>query len=77
MKDWQLADKYLTEDEVLRDAIEKSRGKSKEVHELEAKEMAEAAAQMVKSLQAMLEQKSDQLKSKDEIIHKIREQMSH
>lgn len=49
-KDWQIADKYLAEDEVLRDAIEKQRGKANQVHEQESKEMAEAAGQMVKTL---------------------------
>lgn len=39
--------------------------------------MAEAAAQMVKSLQEMLNQKNEQLKSKDEIIQKMREQMAN
>lgn len=54
MKGWQLADTQFYEDDVLRDMVEKQRFKSKEVHEQEAKEMAEAAAQMVKSLQEML-----------------------
>jgi hypothetical protein len=43
-KEWQLADKYLSEDEVLRDAIENQRTKVGAVHDQESKEMAEAAA---------------------------------
>ena len=37
--------------------------------------MAEAAAQMVKTLQEMLDQKNQQLKSKEEMIDKLRQQM--
>jgi hypothetical protein len=37
--------------------------------------MAEAAAQMVKTLQEMLNQKNEQLRSRDEIIEKLRQQM--
>ena len=54
-KEWQLADKYLQDDEKVREAIEGTRVKVDQVHEQEAKEMAEAAAQMVKTLQEMLE----------------------
>ena len=43
-KQWQLDDKYLSENEVIRDAMEKQRGKVTQVHEQESKEMAEAAA---------------------------------
>lgn len=49
-KEWQLADRYLAEDEVMRDAIENQRTKFTALHDQEAKEMAEAAAQMVKTL---------------------------
>lgn len=55
---WQLGDKYLGEPQV-QEYLEQQRGKSKEVHEREAKEMADAAAQMVKSLQEMLNNKND------------------
>jgi hypothetical protein len=37
--------------------------------------MAEAAAQMVKTLQEMLDQKNEQLRSKEDMIAKIRLQM--
>ena len=49
-KEWQLADKYLQDDEKIREAIEGTRVKVDQVHEQEAKEMAEAAAQMVRTL---------------------------
>jgi hypothetical protein len=65
-KEWQMADRYLQDDEKIREAIEGTRVKVDQVHEQEAKEMAEAAAQMVKTLQQMLEQKNDQLRSKEE-----------
>ena len=45
-----MADKYLQEDEVLRDAIENQRTRVSAVHDQESKEMADAAAQMVKTL---------------------------
>ncbi len=65
-KEWQMADKYLQDDEKIREAIEGTRVKIDQVHEQEAKEMAEAAAQMVKTLQQMLEQKNEQLRGKEE-----------
>ena len=74
-KEWQLADKYLAEDEVLRDAIENQRSKVTQVHEQESKEMAEAASQMVKTLYEMIDQKNEQIKSKEEMIRKMREDM--
>lgn len=74
-KEWQLADRYLSEDEVLREAIEKSKTRVNAVHDQEAKEMADAAAQMVKTLQEMLDQKNEQLRNKEDQIAKVREQM--
>jgi phage terminase small subunit len=45
----------LLKNHKIREAIEGTRVKVDQVHEQEAKEMAEAAAQMVKTLQQMLE----------------------
>jgi len=43
LKQWQEADKYLSEDQVLRDAIEDHRLKTLAVHEKESKEISDAA----------------------------------
>ena len=39
--------------------------------------MAEAAAQMVRTLQEMLDQKNEQLRGKEDQISRLREQMVH
>lgn len=54
-KKWQLDDRYLGEEEARQDAIEGFKAKSSSLHEQEAREMADAAAQMVKTLHEMLE----------------------
>jgi hypothetical protein len=54
-KEWQLADKYLSQDEVLKDAIDSHKSKTQEIHEQESKEMAEAAYVTIKTLQEMLD----------------------
>jgi hypothetical protein len=43
-KDWQMADRYLQDDEKIRDAIEGNRVKVDQLYDQETKEMAEAAA---------------------------------
>ena len=73
-KDWQLADKYLQQDEVLREAIDKHRSKTQEIHDQESKEMAEAAYVTIKTLQEMIDQKNEQLRKKDGLIEKINHQ---
>lgn len=75
LKQWQEADKYLSEDQVLRDAIEDHRLKTLAVHEKESKEISDAAYQTVKTLQDMIEQKNEQLKRKEENVERLREQM--
>jgi len=54
-KEWQLADKYLSQDHVLKEAIDKHRVQTHEIHEQESKEMAEAAYVTIKTLQEMLD----------------------
>jgi hypothetical protein len=41
--EWQLADQYLSEDAVLKDTIEQQKLRYTQVHEQEAKKMADAA----------------------------------
>lgn len=72
---WQEGDKYLSEDIVLKDAIEDHRIKTLAVAEKEQKEISDAAYQTVKTLQEMIEQKNEQLKRKEENITRLREQM--
>ena len=52
---WQEGDKYLSEDLVLKDAIEDHRLKTLAVAEKEQKEISDAAYQTVKTLQEMIE----------------------
>lgn len=52
---WQEGDKYLSEDIVLKDAIEDHRLKTLAVAEKEQKEISDAAYQTVKTLQEMIE----------------------
>ena len=75
LKMWQEGDKYLSEDIVLKDAIEDHRLKTLAVAEKEQKEISDAAYQTVKTLQEMIEQKNEQLKRKEENITRLREQM--
>lgn len=56
---WQLSDKYLSKDEMLKDAIEEHRAKNIEATDKEAREMADAAYQTIKTLQDMLDAKND------------------
>ena len=74
---WQEGDKYLSEDLVLKDAIEDHRLKTLAVAEKEQKEISDAAYQTVKTLQEMIEQKNDQLKRKEENMERLREQMKN
>lgn len=75
LKGWQLADKFMDEEHVLKEMVDHQRTKVTQVHEQEAKEMAEAAAQMVKTLQEMMDQKNEQLRARDDMIDKLRGQM--
>ena len=56
-EDWQLADNYLTQDSELKNTVDKYKVKSQEIHEKDAKELAEAATSTIKCLSVILEQK--------------------
>ena len=75
LRKWHQGDQYLSDDVVLKDAIEEHRIKTMAVHEKEQKEISEAAYQTVKTLQDMIEQKNEQLKRKEENIERLRDQM--
>ena len=70
---WQTGDKYLAQDEVLKDAVEAHRIQTLAVAEKEQKEISDAAYQTVKTLQEMIEQKNEQLKRKEENIERLRD----
>lgn len=74
-REWRLADRYLSEDAVLKEEVERGHSRVREVHEQEAREMAEAAAQMVRTLQDLLDQKNAQLQAKEAQIDQMRKQM--
>lgn len=70
---WQEGDKYLSEDLVLKDAIEDHRIKTLKIAENEQKEVQAAAHQTVKTLQDMIEQKNEQLRRKEANIENLRQ----
>lgn len=69
---WQNGDKYLSQDELLKDAISEHRAKTSQVSEREQKEMADAAYQTIKTLQDMLDNKNAAIRSKEDQITKMR-----
>ena len=73
---WQIGDKYLSQDEVLKDAIQEHRTKTTTAQEKEHKEMMEAAYQTIKTLQDMLDVKNQAIRSKEEQVVKMRQQVS-
>ena len=72
---WQLSDKYLSKDEILKDAIEEHRAKNIEATDKEAREMADAAYQTIKTLQDMLDAKNEANHKKEDQIDRLRGQM--
>jgi chromosome segregation ATPase len=60
----------------MKDVMEEQRVKFQAAHEQENKEMADAAYQTIKTLNEMLEQKKAQVRSKEEQIDKLRQQMA-
>jgi hypothetical protein len=58
------------------DALEEQRVQGQAVHDQESKEMADAAYQTIKTLREMLEQKKTQVRSKEDQIDRLRQQMA-
>ena len=73
-KDWQLADNYLEQDQQMSEAIESQKIKQEQAHEQEAKQMAEAAALTIQTLQSMLDQKNELIKRKEHLIEQLNKQ---
>jgi hypothetical protein len=65
---WQLNDKYLSRDEMLKDAIAEHRQKTTHANQEEQNEMAKAAQKTIETLQAMLENKNQAIRSKEDQI---------
>jgi Ca2+-binding EF-hand superfamily protein len=76
LREWQLEDKLLGEDEKMRDIIDSNKVKVDQMHEKESKEMAQAAVKTIKTLQEMVESKNNQNKRKEEIINDIKKRMA-
>lgn len=76
LREWQLEDNLLSEDERLKDVIDSNKAKIENMHETETKEITQAAHKTIKMLQEMVENKSEQCKRKDEIIKDIQERMN-
>lgn len=66
----------MSQDEVLKDAISEHRAKTSSANEKEHKEMADAAYQTIKTLQDMLDNKNGAIRSKEDQITKLRQQMN-
>ena len=65
----------MTEDEVIKNAIDNHRVRTTVAYEEESEEMRNAARETIKALQGMLDQKNDQIRDKDEKIHELRDTM--
>ena len=77
LRNWHDTDAYVMGgEEGMKDVMEEQRIKFQAVHDQENKEMADAAYQTIKTLNEMLEQKKIQLKSKEDQIDKLRQQMA-
>ena len=73
---WQIGDKYLSQDEILKDAIQEHRTKTTTAQEKEHKEMMDAAYQTIKTLQDMLDVKNQAIRAKEEQVAKMRQQVA-
>ena len=76
LREWQLEDNLLSEDERLKDVIDSNKAKVENMHEQETKEITQAAHKTIKMLQELVENKSNQCKRKEEIIKDIQERMN-
>lgn len=73
---WQIGDKYLSQDEVLKDAISEHRAKTSVTNDKQQSEMQDAAYQTIKTLQDMLDNKNAAIRAKEEQMAKLRMQMN-
>ena len=62
---------------MLKDAIDEHREKNIEATDKEQREMADAAYQTIKTLQEMLEVKSESVRRKEEQVQKMRLQLTN
>lgn len=76
LREWQLEDNLLSEDEKMKDIIDSNKVKIDEMHEKESAEMAQAAHKTIRMLQEIVENKSNQCKRKDDIIQELKNRMT-
>lgn len=76
LREWQLEDNLLSEDEKIKDIIDSNKVKIDQMHEKESQEMAQAAYKTIKTLQELVETKNTQCKRKEEIIKELKDKMN-
>ena len=76
LREWQLEDNLLSEDEKIKDIIESNKVKIDEMHEKESQEMAQAAYKTIKTLQDLIDTKNNQWKRKDDIIKELKDRLN-
>ncbi|CAI2367120.1 unnamed protein product [Moneuplotes crassus] len=76
LREWQIEDNLLSEDERIKDVIDSNKAKVEQMHENETKEITQAAHKTIRMLQEMVENKSAQIKRKEDIIKDIQERMN-
>lgn len=75
LREWQLEDNLLSEDEKLRDIIDSNKVKIDQMHEKETAEMAQAASKTITMLNELVENKTNQIKRKEEIIKDLKDKL--
>jgi hypothetical protein len=75
LREWQLEDNLLSEDEKLRDIIDSNKVKIDQMHEKETVEMAQAATKTISMLKELVENKTSQIKRKEEIINDLKNKL--
>ena len=75
LREWQLEDKLLGEDEKIRDIMDSNKVRIDQMHEEESREMAQAAYKTIKTLQELVEDKNKQNKRKEGIINELKQRM--
>jgi len=76
LREWQLEDNLLSQDEQLKDIIDSNKVKVDQMHEKETAEMAQAAHKTIHVLKEITENKTNQCKRLEEIIKEMKEKMN-
>lgn len=75
LREWQLEDNLLSEDEKMKDIIDSNKVKLDQMHEKEALEITQAAHKSIRLLKELAENKENECKRKDEIIQELKQRM--